>query len=437
MSEDLIHFVWKYSHSHLHGLKTDSGERLEVICPGTHNFDSGPDFFNAKIKLADTLWAGNVEVHVKSSDWEHHGHNSDPAYDSVILHLVAHNDKPTLNSRGEAITTLEIGYPNELEWSLQHLVGSGGWIPCASKLRSIEPLAMRMWLTGLCVERLERKAQEVIAMVGALGGAWEEAFYHSAARSLGQKINALPMELLAKSLPLTVISRCKNNLNQIEALLFGQAGMLNHQNLVKDDYYQYLAKEYAYQQQKHSLQPIPAHLWKFMRLRPVAFPTIRIAQLAMLMHRSSGLFSKLLEANDYGLISEYLSVGCSGYWLNHYRFGKESGSKQKVIGDQTIRVITLNTIVPFMFAYGKARGRERLAQRALELLEQLKPEVNSVVKGFASVGVTADSAFISQALIQLKGQYCDLRKCLFCPAGVKILLKKETKSNGGQRERTG
>jgi len=423
MTEELIHFQWKYAHHQMKGLCTDSGDIVEVIDPGHHNHDSGPDFFNAKVKLGSTIWAGNVEIHVKASDWERHGHNTNPAYDSVVLHVVAINDGPTINSKGNRIATVTTGYPDKLEWEYLRLVGSNGWIPCDAKLKAIHEVELRVWLTSLCFERLQVKSDLVNEEVDSAKGSWEEAFYRSVARSFGLKVNGLPFHTLAKATPLRVLSRVRDNLMTIEAIMYGQAGMLADPNHDESQYYQALVKEYRFQQQKNSLDPIPVHLWKFMRLRPVAFPTIRLAQFAMLIHRSSGLLSKVLEAKDYAAISGLLRVGCSDYWNNHYRFGRESKEHIKTLGDDTIRVIILNSIVPFMFAYGCARSNQNLKDKAMELLERIKPEANSVVQGFAKLGVKADSALFSQALVQLKSQYCDSRKCLFCPVGVKILLK--------------
>jgi hypothetical protein len=424
MTEDIIHFIWKHNPSIFSGLNCGDLGTVEVVSPGEHNFDSGPDFFNAKVKIGNTLWAGNVEIHVNSSDWNRHGHNTDEAYSNVILHVVANNDAIIKNSKGENIPTLEIKYPNDLEWELQRLVASSAWIPCGDSIGKINPLNIRMWLSSLCIERLESKTHDIEALVNEYAGSWEEAFYVSMARSFGLKINSLPFEMLAKATPLKVLAKVRNNMLSLEALLFGQAGMLNISDEKADEYMLALRKEYIYQQKKFGLTPVPSHLWKFMRLRPVAFPTIRIAQFAQLVSISSGLFSRCMEANDLSAYSNLLKVGCSPYWESHYTFGKESKSAKKSLGDSTVQVIILNTIVPFMFAYGKARGNEVLKEKALSILDEIMPEDNSVVKGFSKYGVKADSAFFSQALVQLKGQYCDKRKCLFCQVGVSVLLKR-------------
>jgi hypothetical protein len=423
MNEDILHFLWKYKHTNLNGLKTTDGQVIEVIDPGDHNFDSGPDFFNAKVKIGDTLWAGNVEIHCKSSDWNLHGHTSNPFYDTIILHVVSINDSQILNSKGQAIATLVVPYPSELEWELQQLVGSGKWIPCAGNISRIQDFPFRMWLNSLTVERLEQKAAIINNLSVANHELWEEVFYQSVARSFGLKINALPFELLAKSIPLKLLGKIKGNLFQIEALLFGQAGLLAKQSV--DEYFNKLTKEYQYIQQKHQLQPIPSHLWKFMRLRPMAFPTIRIAQFAMLIHQSTSLFSKAIEASSLKDYEQMFCVGVSEYWQTHYTIGKPSTKNSKKLGKDTLTNIVLNSVVPTLFAYGKARNNQTLIDKSLAILEELPPERNAIVKGFEKISITADNSFTSQSLIQLKTNYCDRRKCLFCYVGTNILLKKQ------------
>ncbi len=428
MHEDIIHFIWKHKPALFNGLTCQPGGKVEVISPGNHNFDSGPDFFNAKVKIDNTIWAGNVEIHVKSSDWNRHVHNKDEAYNNVILHVVAVNDMPVSNANGNLVATLEISYPHELEWELQRLVATESWIPCAKDIGKVNPISIRMWLTSLCIQRLEQKTDQVQNLVAEYNGSWEEAFYVSLARSFGLKINSLPFELLAKSTPLKALSKVKDNLLSVEALLFGQAGLLNFSAITMDDYMKELVKEYDYQKRKFQLNPIPGHLWKFMRLRPNAFPTIRLSQFALLIHDSAGLFSQCMEAGKLSDYMEILRVNSSSYWNSHYTFGKVTEDKEKLMGENAIKTIILNTIVPFMFTYGKIRGNEALKDKSLNLLEELQPESNSIVKGFESIGIKADNSFFSQALVQLKNQYCDKRKCLFCQIGTSVLLKKVEKT---------
>ncbi len=423
MNEDILQFNWKYGHLMLNGLKTVQGQRVEVIHPGELNSDSGPDFFNAKIKLDDTVWAGNVEIHVKTSDWEQHSHTKNAQYNSVVLHVVAINDAKIYNGLGQEIPTLIMPYPNELEWSLQQLVGSGFWIPCANLISSIPKVQLNFWIASLCIERMEEKTNAILQSVTNSNNLWEEAFYQSVARSLGLKINALPMELLAKATPLRMLSKYNNNPLQIEALLMGQAGFLEKTGS-DHPHYNALRREYNFLKNKHQLSPIPLHLWKFLRLRPTAFPAIRLAQLAQLIHGSSVFFSKAIEAKNLKEFETLFKVGTSEFWDTHYTFDKESKKAKKTVGPDTISLIVINSVVPFLFAYGKARNNQALTDKALSILEELKSEKNAIVTNFNALGIKSENAYASQSLIQLKTKYCDRRKCLFCHVGCNILLKK-------------
>ncbi len=302
------------------------------------------------------------------------------------------------------------------------LTNSGKWIPCADSFSTIDSFTMKMWLDSLLVERLEQKTKYVFELVENAQGSWEEAFYQSVARSFGLKSNALPFELLAKTTPLKVLAKHKDNLFQIEALLFGQSGLLS---AVKADngYASNLIKEYKYLQHKFNLTSIEGHLWKFLRMRPTAFPTIRIAQFAKLVHNSTSLFSKIIEICDIKEIVNLFQVDVSEYWETHYVFGKESISTEKRIGKDTISIVAINSIVPFMFAYGVSKGNNSLKDKAVKLLESIKPESNSITKGFEGLGVKADSAYDTQAMIHLKTCYCEPKKCLYCHLGAKLLLK--------------
>lgn len=422
MKEDLLYFIWKNLAFTLNGLTTSQGEKIEIISPGEFNSNSGPDFFNAKVKIGGTIWAGNVEMHIKSSDWILHKHDGDRAYDNVILHIVTNDDKTIFNSKGQQISTIAINYPESLELKFKNLTNSGKWIPCEEHFSSFDSFSTRMWLESLMIERLEQKTSQVFDLVNGANGSWEDAFYQSIARSFGLKANALPFELLAKSTPLKVLGKHKDNLLQIEAILFGQSGLL--ENIVNSDTYSLsLQKEYKYLQHKFNLTTIDGHLWKFLRMRPTAFPTIRIAQFAMLIHKSTALFSKIIEVDDIKEIIKLIKVDTSDYWKTHYTFGKESKPAEKRIGTDTISIIAINTLVPFIFAYGISKSQNSLKDKALKLLENIKPEKNSVISNFTRLGVKAESAHDSQALIHLKSSYCDSKKCLYCHLGAKLLLR--------------
>ena len=422
MREDLLYFIWKTSYFVLNGQTTTDDESLEVIHPGEFNGDSGPDYFNAKVKVGGTLWAGNVEMHIRSSDWYNHNHHIDQAFDNVILHVVVNDDKPAVNSKGRKIPTVKIKYPDALEWNLLRLTGSGKWIPCEENFSSFDLFSKRMWLDSLLVERLEQKTDYVKDQVDQAQGSWEEAFYHSMARSFGLKANALPFELLAKATPMKVLSKHKENLFQIEAILFGQSGLLTADDS-HDDYSLALYKEYQYLQHKFNLTPIQGHLWKFLRMRPTAFPTIRIAQFANLIHRSTSLFSKVIEINEIKEIVKLIQVDTSVYWETHYTLSKESKSTKKGLGKDTVSIIAINSLVPFIFAYGVSRANSGLKDKAIKLLEAIKPELNSITKGFDNLGFKAESACDTQAMIHLKTFYCEPKKCLYCHLGAKLLMR--------------
>lgn len=422
MTEALLHFIWKYNSHSFNGLLTTSGEKIEIIDAGIHNIDSGPDFFNAKIKIDSTIWVGNVEMHINSSDWYAHGHNADKNYDNVILHVVTNNNKNVGTTSGISIPTLQIQYPIQLENNLNEIINSGNWIPCAKEIPTISEFGIKSWLEKMMVERLEQKTASVNSSVIECEGSWEEAFYRSVVRCFGLKINSLPAELLAKSTPLKVLAKQKDNLFQVEAIILGQAGLLDNSN-VEDEYLLSLRIEYNFFKRKYNLKPIDGAIWKFMRMRPAAFPTLRIAQLAMLIHKSSSLFSKIIETDKIKSIENLLSVETSEYWQTHYTFGNESPFKIKHLGKQTIETIILNSVIPFMFAYGEFRGKPELKDKALTLIEQIPVENNSVIEGFKKLGIKPQSAFDSQALLYLKSNYCDPRKCIFCHIGSSILLK--------------
>lgn len=434
MKEDLLYFVWKTSHFTLNGLTTTDGEIIEVINPGDFNSDSGPDFFNAKVRIGKTIWAGNIEFHINSSDWQSHNHQNDPAFNNVILHVVVNDDMPVLNSKGMVIPTIKIKYPDLLEWNLMRLTSSGRWIPCEENFSSFDLFTKRMWLENLLVERLEQKTKYVHELVDKAMGSWEEAFYQSVARSFGLKANALPFELLAKATPIKVLAKHKNNLFQIEALLFGQSGLLSEVE-ASDGYTEALLKEYKYLQHKFNLIPIQGHLWKFLRMRPTAFPTIRIAQFAKLVYSSTSLFSKVIEIRDVKEIIKLFQVEASDYWETHYTFEKETGSSEKRIGKDTVNIIAINSIVPFIFAYGISKSNNSLKEKAFKLMESIKPESNSITKGFENLGIKAESAYDTQAMIQLKTCYCDPKKCLYCHLGARLLLKSIdiTNQNGAKQ----
>jgi hypothetical protein len=421
MKEDFLHHLWKFKLYNRHNLRTTDGEAVEVVHAGQHNTDAGPDFFNAKVKVGQTLWAGNVEIHLKSSDWKKHAHHLDGAYKNVILHVVHDHDEEIATSEGTQVVTLELKekFNPKLYKNYLQLVESKEWIPCEKKIKSVDKLTVDAWLERLLVERLERKTENILQSLRINKNSWEETFYHQLAKNFGFQLNSLPFELLAKSLPLSYLGKHKNNLAQVEALLFGQAGLLEKK--FKDEYPNQLKQEYNFLKKKFSLKPLDGSQWKFLRLRPSNFPTVRIAQFAQLIHRSSHFFSKILEMEKTGELKKLFEVSVSEYWNNHYIFDKVSTRREKHLGETANLIILINTVVPFLFAYGKQRQSEIHEERALNFLEKLSPEKNTIINHWNELGIKSDNAARTQALIQLKNEYCTGKNCLNCAIGNKII----------------
>ena len=423
MSEDFLHFVWKFGLLDKRDLKTAAGEEVEIISAGMHNRDSGPDFNNAKIKIGDTLWVGNVEIHVKASEWLAHGHQNDKAYDNVILHAVAINDAAIFRSSGEPVSVITITYPKFIEEQYAALTNSPLNIPCRSYIPAIDDIKIRHWLSRMATERLERKAEYVEELLRQTQSDFDRVFHRLLFRYFGFKANAVPFELLAQNLPAKVLKKYHDSPFILESLLFGQAGLL--EDALDDDYYNALKAEYIFLRAKYELTPLDKSLWKFAKLRPGNFPSLRIAQIAELLHRHDDLTEAMLRAGD---IREHLAifdVAASEYWNRHYVFGKAAEkSLPKRIGRVATELIAINVTVPFMFAYAKCKGDSNLHEKALTLLDEIKPESNSTVEEWAKAGVVAASASESQALLHLYSEYCSARKCLQCAIGKIVVGNK-------------
>lgn len=421
MTEAFLHHIWKFRLYDKNNLATTESESIEVLKTGQHNSDAGPDFFNAQLKIGETVWAGNVEIHLRSSDWNRHHHTDDASYNNVVLHVVYEDDADVFTKANIRIQTLELKgrFDPRLFESYQNLVGSNRWVPCAGHIGKVDGLTVSGWLERLAVERLENKTAAIADSLKLYLNNWEEIFYHQLAKNFGFSTNALPFEMLAQSLPLSILSRHKDQLHQVEALLFGQSGLLDQ--AFKDDYPNSLKKEALFLQKKFLLTPMDGSRWKFLRLRPSNFPTIRIAQFARLMHKSSGLFSRILETQDTAELADLFTVAASGYWETHYTFDKPSGLSVKVLGETATMAILINTVVPMLFAYGRHRHEEIFQDRAIKLLENLSPESNAVISEWNNLGITSGNANRTQALLQLKNEYCDRKKCLLCSIGNKII----------------
>lgn len=422
MTEGFLAHIWKYGLFDRNSLVTDTGEKVEVITLGEPNTNAGPDFVNAKIRIGNTLWAGNVEIHLNASDWKKHKHDEDKSYDNVILHVVLNADTPVKRSNSSCIPSVVLRFDPNLYKNYINLMNSKAWIPCHSYIPKIDRFILHTWLSSILVERLQAKTGRIDQLLEQYKNSWEEVFYIQLARTFGFSINAEPFEQLARSLPLHCLARHKNNLFQTEALLFGQAGLLNKES--DDAYYQKLKTEYLYLANKFGLKPVDHHQWKFLRLRPVNFPTIRIAQFASLIHASSGLFRKIIETENLNAIQNIFSVNTSPYWETHYQFGIISDKRIKSLGKESVNIILINTVIPLIFLYGSKTGNETLKARAIDFLSHLPAEKNAVIKRWQMAGISAESAFDSQALLQLHSGYCTKKQCLHCMIGNKIITSQ-------------
>lgn len=421
MTEEFLHFIWRNRLFQQSGFVTETGEEVQILKTGEHNTHAGPDFFNARIKIGKTTWAGNVEMHLRASDWSRHKHMQDKAYGNIILHVVLEQDEPIFRKDGKVIPSISLKnkFDSELYKKYQQLIENSNWIPCAKQVSSVDAFTVNSWLDRMLVERLESKAEEITSSLEKNKNNWEETFYHRLARNFGFKNNAVPFELLAKSLPFSVLAKHKQNVFQLEAMLFGQAGMLEKK--FKDAYPNELKKEFDFLSRKFSLTPIPAHLWKFLRMRPVSFPTIRVAQFAQLIYTSSHLFSKIIDAENISSLEKLFDANVSEYWQSHFVFDKPSASSNKKLGKDSMHNIIINTVVPFLFVYGIKKKDESSKEKALRLLAELPPENNSIIRNWYDIGIKSENSFQTQALYFLKSEYCSHQKCLTCGIGNKLL----------------
>ena len=422
MKESILHYVWQYKLFLHDRLQTTDGDTVEIIDTGKLNTDAGPDFFNAKVRINNILWAGNIEIHTHSSDWNKHRHQTDKAYANVILHVVNIVDTDIFNADGEKIPQLALRYPDYITHNYEQLLAGQKWIACADKIQTIPVVIIESWKQALLIERLQQKTAAIAQLQNTNLQHWEESFYVTLARSFGFGVNSQIFESLAKSLPLQVLGKHKDSLHEIEALLFGQSGLLINDN--SDQYTVDLWRTYDFLRKKYNLHPVNGTQWKMLRLRPDNFPYIRIAQFAALIYSSSKLFSKIIENPDLANLRTLFSCEPSAYWQTHYVFGRESTEKTKRLGTRTIDVLLINTIVPFLFLYGEQKQQQHYKDKALELLEKLPPEKNAIIDNWTKLGLTSSSAYDTQALLQLKKMYCDDKKCLRCRVGHKIVERK-------------
>jgi len=420
MNEAFIQYIWKMKLFNTSDLKTTDGEPLLIIHSGEHNFHSGPDFTNARIKLGDTIWAGNVEIHIRSCDWKIHKHVSDRAYDNVILHVVFEHDDtenklPTLILKDRIDVKLISLY--------NFMMQTSAWIPCEKNIRFTDEIIIKNQLNRLLTERIEKKALNFEQRLLLNTNDWEETCYQLIARNLGTNVNAEPFERVARSLPYKTILKHINNPMQVEALLFGQAGFL--EGNFRELYPNQLQSEYQFLKKKYQLEGIRPLEWKFLRMRPANFPTIRMSQFANFVAAKEKIFSAILELNDIKKIKKLFEVNAGDYWKEHYHFKKAVPIKSSALGADMINLILINTISPLLFLYGQKTGELQYITRAIDLLENLEPEHNNIIHKWESLGLKPKHAAESQALLELKKNYCENKRCLECAIGHKILKSEK------------
>lgn len=421
--EDLLQFIWEQGLYDRHALRTTDGRAVEVLKPGRIQRDSGPDLVEAQVRIDGQHWAGTVEVHLRSSEWNAHGHQRDPAYENVVLHVVYEHDAEVRTRSGAALPTVEL-FPRISTESIavyRALMRGQGAVPCAGRLAALDAARIGPWLERVLVERLERKTAAVEGLYRTLGHDAAETVYHMVARAFGLKVNAEPFGMLAHALPLRVVLKHRDDALRTEALLFGQAGLLQVDFV--DAYPRLLQQEHRVLAALHGLRPAPVAAWKFARMRPVNFPTVRIAQFAQLLMRCEGSFGELLGTDDAAQLRSLLDVEAGGYWTERYLFDRPSAPRPKRLGRAGADHLIINAIVPALFALGRLTGRPDQCDRAMRLLEQLPAERNTVLEEWAGLGLQADSAGRGQALIELRTAYCQPRRCLACGIGQHLLRR--------------
>lgn len=421
MKELVLHYIWQHKLFVQHDLHTTDGQRIEVIDVGKPNTHAGPDFFNAKIRIGKTIWAGNVEIHNLASDWNKHRHQQDRNYGNVILHVVKKADVPVFLPDGQKLPQLELSYASEIETNYEMLVSGTKWIACADKISAVPEIYIRAWKNALLIERMEQKVEEVNVLLQSGSNHWEETCFVIISKSFGFSVNNEAFLSLAKSLSLMLILKNCRNMVQLEALLFGQSGLLKDLTC-QDDYIEKLRREYNFLQQKYHLQPMDGKRWRLLRLRPDNFPYIRIAQLASLFYKRQQLFAQLLDRPDIAsLVELFDEVEVSEYWKSHYIPGELHPPKMKKMGKESIFGVLINAVAPLLFCYGEQKQLQPLKDKVLLMLENIPAENNYIIRKWRETGLTLETAADSQVLIYLFKKYCEEKNCLRCRIGHKVL----------------
>jgi hypothetical protein len=424
MTESFLHYIWQFQYFDKKRLTTSGGERIEIFHPGIKNRDAGPDFSDARIKIGSLEWRGSVEIHIQASGWLTHQHTVDPAYERVILHVVWEEDKIISRSDGTIMPTLVLNNRVDAELWKQYrkLITSAEVIPCKGSFQKVSAVTRLSMLDKVMLQRLEVKAKRVFELLNKNKNDWNETAYQLLARNFGFKVNAEPFQQLAGSLPYKIILKHANQSIQVEALLFGVGGFL--EKIRDDDYIMLLKKEFALLSRKYDLTKkiMNKAQWRFLRLRPSNFPTLRLAQFATFLCRQPTIFSALVSSDYKGLLN-LLAIRQSDYWRQHYQFGKEVKSVPG-LGKSSIDNILINSVVPLLVAYGKQQDDHQFIDQAVNLLQHVPAEKNSVTRLFADLGLKVRSSFDSQALLELYTDYCQKHRCLECTIGAALIKPK-------------
>jgi hypothetical protein len=425
MREDLLHFIWK-TNKLPKQLKTTKGEDVIVHNAGQHNHVSGPDFFNSKLEIDGQVWAGNVEMHVKASDWYAHGHETDSNYDNVILHIVWEDDVSVFRKDKTEIPTLELKnlIPNSLLVAYKNLLDNSKkkFINCENDIATVDDFLLDSWLERLYIERLEQKSKLIFDLLEASNNDWEEVLFTMLLKNFGSKVNGDAFLSISKSLNFSIVRKLQNNTTALESVLMGMAGLLENEEIL-DEYYKGLQKEFSFQKNKFNLNFLGVQKPDFFGLRPNNFPTIRLSQLANLYASEKSLFSKLMECIRIEDFYSLFEIEASEYWNNHFTFGKESKSSKKRLTKNTIDLILINTLIPLKFAYANSLGKD-INKELITLIVTIGAEKNSIIKRFNALGKKTNNAFESQAKLQLYNQYCSPNQCLKCAVGSMLLNEK-------------
>lgn len=422
MKEDFLHHVWQFKKFNVQGLTTVQGDPVQIVNGGQYLQLAGPDFFNAQVIIGGQKWAGNVEIHLKSSDWYLHSHEHDSNYDNVILHVVWEHDVEVMRKDNSEIPVLELKHhvDAKLLAGYNALASAKTWIYCEKELETLNPFVVNNWKERMFFERLERKSAPIIQLANDTNGDWEAVLFSFLAKNFGLNTNGDVFYAMAQSLPFSIVRKESFEAQNIEALLFGRAGLLDGE--FEDVYAKGLQSQYAYMVRKYGLEDVYINSVEYFRHRPDNFPTIRLSQLGQLYHGSQNLFSKIIEANTLEELYGVFNIQASAYWQTHYRFDKESPKKRKPLSHSFIDLLIINTVIPFKFAYGKSTGKDN-SEELVALMQQLAPEKNAIIDKFKMFKVHVQSAYDSQSLLQLKNEYCNHKRCLQCALGLELLKK--------------